>query len=53
MKNLVLIFLFFLTACSSTISRNDFNFTEDMSIDQFELKINEYGNNNPYPNIDD
>ena len=53
MIRLVIIVLFFLCSCSSQISRNTLNFTDDMTFDEFEKKLDDYAKNNPYPNIDD
>ena len=30
----------------------DFNFNEEMSFEEFKIKLEEYSNNSPYPNID-
>ena len=51
MKSFIIIILFFLTSCSSNMSRNDFNITNEMSFQEFKIKLNEYAENNPYPNI--
>ena len=31
----------------------DFKSFENMSFDEFKLKLNDYAKNNPFPNIDD
>ncbi len=49
----MILFCFFLFSCSSTASKNDFEFSDKMTFDEFRLKLNEYAENNPYPNIDD
>ena len=51
MKSFIILILFFLTSCSSDISGNDFNITDEMSFQEFKIKLNEYAENNPYPNI--
>ena len=56
MKRLILIFLF-LTACSynTTDKQNkvsQISFSENLSLEQFRVKLKEYSSNNPYPNID-
>ena len=51
-KFLILIF-FLLVSCKSYNLRNDFNFDNDMSFNDFKLKLEEYVKNNPYPEIDD
>ena len=35
------------------IDKNNFDFSDEMTFDEFKLKLNEYAENNPYPNIDD
>ena len=53
MKKRLLIILFVLTSCSQQSSfKNDFNFDNDMSFEEFKNKLEDYANNNPYPNID-
>ena len=51
MRSFIILILFFLTSCSSNMSRNDFNITNEMSFQEFKIKLNEYAENNPYPNI--
>ena len=29
------------------------DFSKDMGFDEFKIKLEEYGKNSPYPNIDD
>tara|TARA_B100000035_G_scaffold121968_1_gene103673 strand:+ start:19 stop:180 length:162 start_codon:yes stop_codon:yes gene_type:complete len=53
MKNIMILFCLFLFSCSSTVSKNNFDFSDEMTFDEFKLKLNEYAENNPYPNIDD
>ena len=53
MKFLLLTFIFFLISCSSNSYNNDFNFSYDMSFDEFKSKLENYAKNKPYPNIDD
>ena len=45
--------MFFLVSCSTKTVRNDLIFTDDMSFDEFKIKLEEYAINNPYPKIDD
>ena len=52
MNRFIIFLLFFLASCSSSIERNDFNISDDMSFDEFRIKLEEYAINNPYPNID-
>ena len=41
------------TSCSSITTRNNFEIRDNMSIEEFRLKLIEYSNTNPYPNIND
>ena len=56
MKKLLIIF--FLTAsCSMNNDKlennfSDINFSDDMSLEEFQNKLEEYAENSPYPNID-
>ena len=45
--------IFFLASCNSNYTRNDFNFDNDMSFNEFKLKLENYVKKNPYPKIDD
>ena len=45
--------IFLLTSCKSNYERSDFNFDNDMSFNEFKLKLEEYVKKNPYPKIDD
>ena len=56
MKKLLIIFIL-LTGCSAQNDKSgknilDIKFSDDMSFDEFKIKLEEYANNNPYPNID-
>jgi hypothetical protein len=53
MNKFFLIIIFFLVSCSSNNSSNNFNFSDNMSIDEFKLKLQEYAKNSPYQNIND
>jgi len=52
MKKFLLIISFFLVSCTSNSVKKEFNFTDEMSFNQFKLMLNEYAINNPYPEID-
>ena len=62
MKKIILI-IFLLSACSynneekvNNISNNNLpfiNFSNDLSFDEFKIKLEEYANNTPFPNIND
>jgi hypothetical protein len=57
MKKLLIIF--FLTAsCSMNNDKlennfSDINFSDDMTFEEFQKKLEKYAENSPYPNIDD
>ena len=44
---------FFLASCSSLSKKNQSNFFDDMTFEQFKLKLNEYVKNNPYPDVNE
>ena len=57
MKRFILIFLLF-SGCVYNPNANikavpDINFPDDLTLEEFKLKLEEYANNSPYPNIDD
>ena len=57
MKRFILIFLLF-TGCVYNQNANikavpDINFPDDLTLEEFKLKLEEYANKSPYPNIDD
>ena len=56
MKKIYLLLFFLICACSQnkvdSKLNNDFNFSEKMDFDEFRIKIDNYANFSPYPNID-
>ena len=52
MKNFLFFFLFFILGCSNQLETN-LNISNIMSFDEFEQKVIDYAQNNPYPNIDE
>ena len=52
MKNLLFLILFLFFGCSNQLETN-LNILNNMSLDEFEQKVIDYSQNNPYPNIDD
>ena len=52
MKKFFFITVLFLTSCSSNDLKKDFDFSKDMSFDEFRTKLEEYSKNKPFPNID-
>ena len=53
MKKFLLMFIFFISSCTSSTTTSNINFSDEMSFDEFKIKLEEYAKNNPYPNIDD
>ena len=56
MKKLLITFII-ITGCSTysnKLSNNNLNikFSDNMSFEEFQAKLEEYANNSPYPNID-
>ena len=56
MKNICLLLIFVLCACSQnkieSQLNSDFKFSEKMDFEEFRIKIDNYANFTPYPNID-
>ena len=57
MKRFILIFLLF-SGCVNNKNANidvvsDIKFSDDLTLEEFKLKLEEYANKSPYPNIDD
>ena len=52
MKKILLLTIFFLCSCASDQVMNNFNFSNQMSFEEFKIKLEEYAKKNPYPNID-
>ena len=53
MNKILILLLFFLISCSSKPFKDDFDFfNNELSFEEFKLKLEEYSNKNPYPNID-
>ena len=57
MKRFILIFFLF-SGCVNNKNANinivsDIKFSDDLTLEEFKLKLEEYANNSPYPNIDD
>ena len=53
MIKIIIFVIFFLYSCSPNMSKNVFNFTDEITFEEFEKKLDDYAKNNPYPNIDD
>ena len=56
MSRIILIF-FLISGCAYNQTGNqnnleNVNFSKDLTFEEFKTKLDEYANNNPYPNID-
>tara|TARA_B100001741_G_scaffold305687_1_gene298206 strand:+ start:76 stop:249 length:174 start_codon:yes stop_codon:yes gene_type:complete len=56
MKKILIIF-FLLSACSTNQKTNktsleNLNFSDNLTINEFKIRLEEYALNSPYPNID-
>ena len=56
MKRIIIIFFLF-SCCTYNHTENiknppNINFSDDLSLEQFKIKLEDYANNSPYPNID-
>ncbi|MDA9678290.1 hypothetical protein N9T44_01370 [Candidatus Pelagibacter sp.] len=55
MKKFLIIFIF-IAGCSSnkfesTNNSSDIKFSDNLSLEEFKIKLNDYAQNSPYPNI--
>ena len=53
MNKILIITILLLVSCSSYDVKNDINFSDQMSFEEFRIQLEEYAKNNPYPKIDD
>ena len=56
MKKIIFIFLIVLCSCKSNKVKNnlnDFNFSDEMTFDEFKLKVEAYEKTSSFPKIDD
>jgi hypothetical protein len=53
MKKILVIILFFFVSCASSPKKNELTFSDEMTFEQFKLKLNEYVKNNPYPDVNE
>ena len=57
MRILFIFLIILLSSCNSVTSKNnsinDFNFSKEMSLEEFKLKLKSYAEKNPYPDIND
>ena len=54
MKKILVMIIFFLISCtSSSTKKNEFTYSDEMTFEQFKLKLNEYVKNSPYPDINE
>ena len=52
MNKLLISITFFLVSCTSEMIKTDFDISNEMNLNEFKNKLEEYAINNPYPNID-
>tara|TARA_B100000900_G_C20021700_1_gene490136 strand:+ start:114 stop:275 length:162 start_codon:yes stop_codon:yes gene_type:complete len=52
MIRFLLICIFFLASCSSYNTKDNINFSDQMSFEEFRKQLEEYAKNSPYPKID-
>ena len=52
MKKLLVLILLFITSCSPGNLNTKFDFGNDMSFDEFKIKLKDYANLSSYPNLD-
>ena len=57
MKRIIIIF-FLLTSCSHNVTKNNndltnINYSDDLTLEEFRIKLDKYSNKTPYPNIND
>ena len=52
MKFLFIVMLF-LASCSNNQTQNNYNFSDDMTFNEFKLELEKYANSSPYPSIED
>ena len=57
MKKFFLLFILLLISCSKNFGNNNlkssYYFSDEMTFNEFKLKLEEYAKNSPYPNPDD
>lgn len=53
MKKFFILVLFSLSSCSANLNNNDFNFSEQMTIEEFRIKLQEYAIKKPYPTLNE
>ena len=52
MNKFLFLTIFLLASCSSYDVKNNINFSDQMSFEEFRIQLEEYAKNNPYPKID-
>ena len=52
MRYMLIITLYLLTSCSQNLVKKNYDFNNDMSINEFKLKLKDYVKDSSYPNID-
>jgi len=56
MRRIIILFILF-SGCTynqplDTTKISNINFSDDLTLEEFRVKLEEYANNSPYPNID-
>ena len=52
MKKCLLIISIILTSCAQNAKQTDLNINENLSFEEFKIKLEVYAGSNPYPDID-
>ena len=53
MNKILLLIILFLFSCTTNMTEKKINFSDEMTIEEFRIKIEAYAKNNPYPNMND
>ena len=53
MNKIFFLIILFLFSCSTNVTQKKINFSDEMTIEEFKIKIEAYARNNPYPKMDD
>lgn len=46
------ILMLFLASCSNNQTQSNYNFSVDMTFNEFKQELEKYANSDPYPNIE-
>ncbi len=53
MNKILIIIILFLASCTPKAAKNNLDFSNQLSLEEFRIKLNEYAKNSSYPNIDE